>query len=153
MRNSMGGDGSSRAPRRSGVVELNAVPKRRKAAADPSKTWVLDVRTAQVLSNTPLGELVAAICRLVANDDRVNQGVLSNGDGASSGENSVQPWSVDDIITVEEAATALHMERGRLIRQSRRFPFIRRISRKNWICSQAIMRRWLASRPNSIRGG
>jgi len=60
------------------VVELNAVPKGMDAAADPSKTWVLDVRTAQVLSKTSLGELVAAICRLVATDDGVNRFVRSD---------------------------------------------------------------------------
>jgi len=135
------------------VVELSAVPKRGQAAADPSKTWVLDVRTARVLSNTSLGDLIAAICRLVAIDDVGNQGAPSNGDRTTLGTSTDQAWSVDDTITVEEAAAALHMERRRLIREARRYPFIRRLSRKNWICSQSIMRRWLASRPNSARGG
>jgi len=135
------------------VVELNAVPKRGQAAADPSKTWVLDVRTARVLSNTSLGDLIAAICRLVAIDDVGNQGAPSDGDSTSPGTSADQAWSVDDTITVDEAAAALHMERRRLIREARRYPFIRRLSRKNWICSQSIMRRWLASRPNSARGG
>jgi len=74
MPNGTGGSGSPRVPGRSGVVELNAVPKRGQAAADPSKTWVLDVRTARLLSNTSLGDLIAAICRLVAIDDVGNQG-------------------------------------------------------------------------------
>ena len=135
------------------MVELNAVPKRGQAAADPSKTWVLDVRTARVLSNTSLADLIAAICRLVAIDDVGNQGAPSNGDSSSLGTSADQAWSVDDTITVEEAAAALHVERRRLIREARRYPFIRRLSRKNWICSQSIMRRWLASRPNSARSG
>ena len=135
------------------MAELNTVPKRGQAAADPSKTWVLDVRTARVLSNTSLGDLIAAICRLVAIDDVVNQGAPSGGDSTSPGTSADQAWSVDDTITVDEAAAALHMERRRLIREARRYPFIRRLSRKNWICSQSIMRRWLASRPNSARGG
>ena len=135
------------------MVELNAVPKRGQAAADPSKTWVLDVRTARVLSNTSLGDLIAAICRLIAIDDVDNKGAPSNGDSTSLGTSADQAWSLDDTITVEEAAAALHMERRRLIREARRYPFIRRLSRKNWICSQSIMRRWLASRPNSARGG
>ena len=135
------------------MVELNAVPKRGQAAADPSKTWVLDVRTARVLSNTSLGDLIAAICRLVAIDDVGNQGAPSDGGSTSLGTSADQAWSVDDTITVEEAAAALHMERRRLIREARRYPFIRRLSRKNWICSRSIMRRWLASRPNSARGG
>jgi len=153
MPNGTGGSGSPRVPRRSGVVELNAVPKRGQAAADPSKTWVLDVRTARVLSNTSLGDLIAAICRLVAIDDVGNQDAPSNGNSTTLGTSTDQAWSVDDTITVEEAAAALHMERRRLIREARRYPFIRRLSRKNWICSQSIMRRWLASRPNSARGG
>ena len=135
------------------MVELNAVPKRGQAAADPSKTWVLDVRTARVLSNTSLGDLIAAICRLVAIDDVGNKDAPSDGDSTSLGTGADQAWTVDDTITVEEAAAALHMERRRLIREARRYPFIRRLSRKNWICSQSIMRRWLASRPNSARGG
>ena len=149
MRNAGGDD--SRVPRRSSVVELNRVPKGMDVAADPSKAWVLDVRTAQVLSKTSLGELVAAICRLVATDDGVNRVVQSDDSDTSHRENTDQAWCVHDVITIEEAAAALHIERSRLIRQARRFPFIRRLSRKNWICSQTIMRRWLASRPNSLR--
>jgi hypothetical protein len=122
-------------------------------AADPSKAWVLDVRTAQVLSKTSLGELVAAICRLVATNDGVNRVVQSDDSDTSHRENADQAWCVHDVITIEEAAAALRIERSRLIRQARRFPFIRRLSRKHWICSQSIMRRWLASRPNSLRGG
>ena len=152
MRNA-GGDDSPRVPRRSSVVELNGVPKGMDAAAAPSKTWVLDVRTAQVLSKTSLGELVAAICRLVATHDDVNRFVRSDDSDTSQREHTDQAWCVHDVITIEEAAAALHIERSRLIRQARRFPFIRRLSRKNWICSQSIMRRWLASRPNSLRGG
>src|SRR5215471_6903003 len=123
MPNGTGGSGSPRVPGRSGVVELNAVPKRGQAAADPSKTWVLDVRTARVLSNTSLGDLIAAICRLVTIDDVGNQGAPSNRDSSSPDTNADQAWSVDDTITVEEAAAALHMERRRLIREARRYPF------------------------------
>lgn len=154
MRNTTGGNGSPRVQRRSGVAELFAVPGRRERVADPSQAWVLDARTAQVLSNTSLGEVIAAFCRLVASPgDLGMQGLLSNGDGTSQGDNIDRAWSVDDVISVEEAAAALHIERARLIRDARRYPFIRRLSRKNWICSQLIMRRWLASRPNSLRGG
>jgi hypothetical protein len=153
MRNHTGENGLPRVPRRSGVVELNAVPRRAEGAADPSKTWVLDVRTAQVLSNTSLGELIAAVCRLVGVKDAGDQGT-ANGDGTSqTAANNDQAWNVDDIISVEDAAAALHMERVRLIRDARKYPFIRRLSRKSWICSQSMMRRWLASRPNSLRGG
>ena len=55
------------------MAELNAVPKQGQAAADPSKTWVLDIRTARALSNMSLGDLIAAICRLVAIDDAVTK--------------------------------------------------------------------------------
>ena len=125
MPNGTGGSGSPRVPGRSAVVELNAVPKRVQAAADPSKTWVLDVRTARLLSNTSLGDLIAAICRPVTIDDVGTQGAPSNGDSTSLGTSADQAWSVDDTITVEEAAVALHMERRRLIREARRYPFIR----------------------------
>ena len=109
------------------MVELNAFPKRGQAAADPSKTWVLDVRTARVLSNTSLGDLIAAICRLVAIDDVGNKGAPSDGDSTSPGTSADQAWSIDDTITVDEAAAALHVERRSLIREARRYPFIRRL--------------------------
>jgi hypothetical protein len=37
-----------------GVAGLYAVPKQAERAVDPSKTWVLDARTARVLSTTPV---------------------------------------------------------------------------------------------------
>src|SRR5262249_48133358 len=52
----------------------------------------------------------------------------------------------DVLLTPEEAAAMMNVERRWLIRHSRRFPFTRRISRKNLRYSEAGIRRWLATK-------
>src|SRR5205807_9498539 len=84
MRNTTGNDGTARGPRRSGGVGLFAVPRRAGLVADPSKAWVLDAHTAQVLSNTPIGVLVQALCRFVEPAIAAQQSDMANGDSCRS---------------------------------------------------------------------
>ena len=57
MRNTTGGNGSPRVPRRSGVVGLHAVPRLEELVADPDKLGVLDPRTRRALTTTALTAL------------------------------------------------------------------------------------------------
>jgi predicted DNA-binding transcriptional regulator AlpA len=57
MRNTTGGNGSRRVPRRSGVAGLYAVPRLEELVADPEKLGVLDTRTRRALTTTALTAL------------------------------------------------------------------------------------------------
>ncbi len=57
MRNTTGGNGSPRVPRRSGVAGLYAVPRLEELVADPEKLGVLDTRTRRALTTTALTAL------------------------------------------------------------------------------------------------
>ena len=146
MRNTTGNDGSARVPRRSGVAGLFAVPRRAEAAADPSRAWVLDARTARVLSDVPLGVIVEAICRFVEPRSYVdpNQSLSEGG--------SADAQDLDDVISLDEAARILNVERSWIIRNASKLPFVRRLSRKNSVCSRSALKRWVATRPSSARG-
>jgi len=60
------------------------------------------------------------------------------------------PGNADVLLTPEEAAAIMNVERRWLIRHSRRLPFTRRISRKNLRFSEAGIRRWLATKKPSL---
>lgn len=109
-----------------------------------SGNWVLDAQTAQVLSTTPIGELITAICRFV---ELARSSEPKTADRVGKTENAP-----DDVISLEEAAAILHIPPERIKRNASRFPFVRRLSRKNWICLRPALMRWIASRPNSLRG-
>jgi hypothetical protein len=51
------------------------------------------------------------------------------------------------MLNVEEAVEMLHVKRRWLYRNSGRYPFIRRLSRKKLLISEKGLREWLASRP------
>ena len=52
----------------------------------------------------------------------------------------------DALLTPEQAATLIGVNRRWLYRHAEKLPFTRRISRKNLRFSEAGLRRWLASR-------
>src|SRR2546423_13398425 len=124
MRNTTGNDGTAPVPRRSGGAGLFAVPRRAGLVADPSKAWVLDAHTAQVLSNTPIGVLVQALCRFVEPAITAQQSDLPNGDSCRSVDSAKVLPDLDDLIEVGEAAQTLHVEREWLIRNAPRLPFV-----------------------------
>jgi predicted DNA-binding transcriptional regulator AlpA len=62
------------------------------------------------------------------------------------------PANTDVLLTPEEAAAMMNVERRWLIRHAKKFPFTRRISRKVLRFSEAGVRRWLATKkPSSNR--
>ena len=59
----------------------------------------------------------------------------------------VEPRIKPKMLTVEEAVEMLHVKRRWLYRNSGRYPFIRRVSRKKLLICEKGLREWLASRP------
>jgi hypothetical protein len=152
MRNSTGGDGFPRVPRRSGVAGLYAVPVLVELAVDPD-TGVPNERTARVLRSKELNASVPLFCRLPSSravDDEPN-GAFEIEAPTADGHRTLLP-DLDDIATVEEVAAALHVPRRWIIRKARRLPFVIRLSRKKYVCSRTALRRWLASRPSYAKG-
>jgi hypothetical protein len=60
---------------------------------------------------------------------------------------TAEPAKQDDdkFLTPDEASVVLRRSRQWIYRHSKTLPFVRRISRKSLLCSEAGMRRWLAS--------
>ena len=146
MRNTTGGDGSPRVPRRSGVGGLYAVPVLVELAVDPGDTGVPNERTARVFRSKELNASVPLICRLPMSrsvDDEPN-GAFEIESLTANGHRTLP--DLDDIATVEEVAAALHVPRRWIIRKARRLPFVIRLSRKKYVCSRIALQRWLASR-------
>jgi predicted DNA-binding transcriptional regulator AlpA len=50
------------------------------------------------------------------------------------------------MLTVDEAAAMLRRSRQWIYRQAPHLPFVKRISRKSLLCSEAGIKRWLATR-------
>jgi hypothetical protein len=51
-----------------------------------------------------------------------------------------------DWITVADAPTILHESPRWIFRNSRRLPFVRKITRKNWLISRSELLRWIDTR-------
>jgi hypothetical protein len=52
----------------------------------------------------------------------------------------------DRMLTPDEAAVMLRRSRQWIYRNAHRLPFVKRLSRKSLLCSEAGMKQWLASR-------
>jgi hypothetical protein len=152
MRNNTGDDGFPRVPRRPGEVGLYTVPRLEELAADPSKAGVLDVRTARIVAAKALGVFAASLYRLFEAED-VNDadpgGSPAWRDGSASGGRALP--DVDDVLQVEEVATIIGKPRRWIIDNAANLPFVMRVSRKHFVCSRIGLRRWLASRPRSLK--
>lgn len=57
-----------------------------------------------------------------------------------------EPLPEDRMLTPDEAAQMLRRSRLWIYRNSKRLPFVKRISRKSLLCSEAGVKRWLATR-------
>jgi len=117
MRNSTGGDGLSRVPRRSGVGGLNVVPRWEELAADSSKAWVLDPRTIRAHTDSALAALKTATAVL----DTIRNVQLELFPVAEQGTNQradrEKHW-----LSVHEAAAILHRSPRWIYRNARRRP-------------------------------
>ncbi len=157
MRNNMGGDGNGvpRVPRRSEEAALHSVPKWEELLANPSRAWVVDVRTAPMVAAKALGLFSAAIYCLIEaagpteTDDNQN-GPPASRNGPASGSRALP--SLDDVVSVEEVVAILGKSRRWIVRNAASLPFVMRVSRKHFVCSRIALRRWLATRPHSLKG-
>lgn len=139
-----------RVPRRSGVAGLYAVPLLVELAADSGNAGILDGRTTRVLTGPLAQGAHRAVYRLpISPDVAISEDLSENVEAV--GEDGV-PFDVDDIMTVEEIAAALHVPRQWIVRRARKLPFVRKLSRKKYACSRIRLRQWLASRPGSPNG-
>jgi len=148
-------DGSSRrGPRQSGVAGPFAVPRLEELVADPSRAGVLDPRTARIVVTKALGVFLASFCRLLEaegadNLDDEAAPVAGSRDGPSS-SSRILP-ELDDVVSVEEVAGILGKPRRWIIQNAAHLPFVIRVSRKHYICSRISLRRWLGTRPRSLK--
>ena len=155
MRKPRGNDSSPRGPRGSGVAGLFVVPRLEELVADPSRAGVLDTRTARIVATQALGVFMASFCRLLEAGGADNLGdeagqVAEWRDGPSH-SSRILP-ELDDVVSVEEVAGILGKPRRWIIQNAARLPFVTRVSRKHYVCSRIVLRRWLASRPRALKG-
>ncbi|MGH9344337.1 MAG: hypothetical protein ACRD19_11320 [Terriglobia bacterium] len=156
MRNNIGGNGSGfpRVPRKPGEGGLYAVPRWEELVADPSRAGVLDARTARIVAAKALGVFAASLCRAFEAADGGDSASVPIGaqawrDRSASGSGTFP--SLDDIATVEEVAGIIDKPRRWIIRNAASLPFVTRVSRKHYICSRIALRRWVATRPRSLK--
>jgi len=156
MRNTMGvdGDGSPRVPRRSGEAGLYTVPRWEELVADPSRAGVLDTRTARFVAAKALGVFAASLYRLFEAEGESDSGGAKDGppawrDGPASGSRTLP--GLDDVATVEEVAGIIGKPRRWIVLNAASLPFVTRVSRKHYVCSRIALRRWLATRPRSLK--
>jgi hypothetical protein len=156
MRNTMGGDGngSPRVSRRLGEAGLYTVPRWEDLVADPSKAGVLDARMARIVATKALGVFMASFCRLpeAVGDSNLGDeaGPAATWRDTPAGSSRTLP-ELDDVASVEEVAGILGKPRRWIIQHSASLPFVTRVSRKHYVCSRIILRRWLASRPRGLK--
>ena len=144
MRDSTGGDGSSRVPRRSGVGGLYSVPRWEELAADSSKAWVLDPRTIRVHTDSALAALktATAVLDTIRNVQRELFPVPEEDvNGGTYGADPRKHW-----LSVHEAAAILHRSPRWIYRNARRLPFTHRVSRKTMLISARELDDWLSAR-------
>ena len=157
MRNTMGGDGDGfpRVLRRSGEAGLYSVPRWKELVADPSRAGVLDPRTARMVATKALGVFMASFCRLLEAGEGGNLGGAAGQAPAwreAPSHSSRTLPELDDIASVEEVAAILGKPRRWITQNAATLPFVTRVSRKHYVCSRIVLRRWLASRPRALKG-
>ena len=155
MRKPRGNVSSPRGPQESGVAGLFVVPRLEELVADPSRAAVLDTRTARIVATQALGVFMASFCRLLEAGGADNlgdeAGQVAGWRDRPSNSSRVLP-ELDDVVSVEEVAGILGKPRRWIIRNAARLPFVTRVSRKHYICSRLALRRWLGTRPRSLKG-
>jgi predicted DNA-binding transcriptional regulator AlpA len=112
--------------------QLTAVPELDRIAADPSCLIGLS-RSAIAVLLLRSAVVQSALTSAFATEDSREQPAAIVEDN-------------DRLLTVDEAAVTLRRSRQWIYRNQERLPFVKRISRKSLICSEAGMKRWLASR-------
>jgi hypothetical protein len=112
---------------------LAAVPELDRIAADPRCLTTLSkpaITTLLLRASVVQSALVAA---LAAEEVREYPAVIAQDDDQK-------------MLTADEAAVILRKSRQWIYRHAPMLPFVKRISRKSLLCSEAGIRRWLAIR-------
>jgi hypothetical protein len=138
-------------PRRSTEPRLYSVPRWDELIADPGKVAELDAYTARVVAARTLGVFVASLYRLFESDNG-GEGHLQKLPASRGGECVSRILEeCEDVTTLEEIARLIGKDRRWITRNAAKLPFVIRLSRKNFVCSRVAFRRWLATRPRSLR--
>jgi predicted DNA-binding transcriptional regulator AlpA len=116
MRNTTGGNGLPRVPRRSGVAGLYAVPRLEELVADPDKLGVLDPRTRRALTTTAL----TALNTLMFNELAL----------AAEPSGSISLDRRDRLLDFKQAAEKLGVTADWLYHNYKDFPFWVRVGRR-----------------------
>jgi hypothetical protein len=152
-----GGDGSGfpRVSRKLSDEGLYTVPRLEELAADPGKAGVLDARTARIIAAKAVGVFGVSLYRLF---EAVDESDSDNEPRVTPAERDGPPSSsrtlpgLDDVASVEEVAGIIGKPRRWIIQNAANLPFVTRVSRKHYVCSRIVLRRWLASRPRALKG-
>jgi hypothetical protein len=112
---------------------------------------IVDIKTYLTLPNLVDGlnreDLAALLEQLKGLEGRVMGRLLLGAPGTPEQSAVTRPFDDNDrMLTPDEASVVLRRSRQWIYRHSKTLPFVKRISRKSLLCSQAGMKRWLASR-------
>jgi hypothetical protein len=114
-------------------------------AADPRKAGVPVGRRVKDRTGGLTTETSAPFCRLVAYDEYEEPLNKVFRQAATIPDEDQIAFDLNDLITIEEVATVLHVRRQWLIRKVGKYPFVKRLSRKKYVCSRLRLIQWLAS--------
>jgi hypothetical protein len=115
---------------------MQPVPTVKELARDPSR--------ARGLSPTVIAALLAKF-----GADLAELSSAQNALAAALLDSKQAPHATADaddrMMTADEAAVVLHHDRRWLYRHAADLPFVRRVSRKSFLCSEIGLRKWLAA--------
>ena len=133
-----------RVPRRSGVEGLYTVSRLVELAVVLREAGKPDERRWQERTSDAANEQGYPVYRLLVCDYPQDPADRVPAECSSAKEDRL-PFGLDDLVTVEEVAAVLHVTRQWIVRRARKLPFLKHISRKKYVCSRILFRRWLAA--------
>jgi len=113
-------------------VAITAVPTLAELLREPGRVKTLPIGTLLALMAG------AASCAAVISAELASRGTLNE---CRTGEPEEDRW-----LTPEEAAPILRRDRRWIYRNKRHLPFVKKISARSLLCSEAGIRRWIATR-------
>jgi len=113
---------------------LQSVPTIEEIAHDPSRVRGLSA-----------GTIAALMARTAAVQGTLSAALILSAPGGSE-QPAAATHSDDRMLTPDEAATLLRKKRQWIYRNAHTLPFVKRVSRKSLLCSEAGIKRWLAVR-------
>lgn len=113
-----------------------AVPALDQLIADPSQASRLSLSVLSALQ----AQCAAVQAQWAATQSVIAAAILDKAHHAS--EDRPQQTALDRTLGADQIAAALSVSRRWVFRNSKALPFVRRISRKALVCSEAALRRW-----------